>query len=245
MDTQQAFLRAIIEEPDDDTHRLVFADWLDDDGQSAWAALIRAQCGLNRLLLPCDDPYSDPGLLVVDRLNADARKQVLAAVQGVFGPLELDGLPCRGWFRWRVRRGMIETVELWGQGITVFVETAKDILQRVPLRDVILRAYRWPALEQDYPNQEYAEITQETFDALLRVPEVARLRNLDLRGCAVSGHLPSLAEFGERFQGGHVWAHGYPISNHGTAAERVRAALGKRLMLRLPPGDNPSDEIPF
>ena len=33
MDERAALLRAIVEEPDDDVHRLVFADWLQDDGR--------------------------------------------------------------------------------------------------------------------------------------------------------------------------------------------------------------------
>jgi uncharacterized protein (TIGR02996 family) len=49
---EQAFMSAIVAEPDDDTRRLVFADWLDERGSEedrARAALIRAQCGLENL----------------------------------------------------------------------------------------------------------------------------------------------------------------------------------------------------
>lgn len=44
---EQAFMAAILARPDDDTPRLVFADWLDERGTEddrARAALIRAQC---------------------------------------------------------------------------------------------------------------------------------------------------------------------------------------------------------
>lgn len=37
-----AFLAAIIAEPADDTVRLVFADWLDENGESRWATFIRS-----------------------------------------------------------------------------------------------------------------------------------------------------------------------------------------------------------
>src|SRR6516162_529357 len=43
------FLEAILENPDDDTPRLVYADWLDERGDSASAAraeFIRVQCAL-------------------------------------------------------------------------------------------------------------------------------------------------------------------------------------------------------
>jgi uncharacterized protein (TIGR02996 family) len=42
----EAFLAAIREAPDDDTPRLVFADWLDEHGDAARAEFIRAQCEL-------------------------------------------------------------------------------------------------------------------------------------------------------------------------------------------------------
>jgi uncharacterized protein (TIGR02996 family) len=43
---RDAFLQAIREQPDDNTHRLVFADWLDDQGDTTHAQLIRVQCEL-------------------------------------------------------------------------------------------------------------------------------------------------------------------------------------------------------
>ncbi|MBM3979012.1 MAG: TIGR02996 domain-containing protein [Planctomycetes bacterium] len=51
MNEEAALLRAICEHPDDDTPRLVFADWLDEQGgavNAAWAAGIRAQIALAR-----------------------------------------------------------------------------------------------------------------------------------------------------------------------------------------------------
>ncbi len=52
-----AFLEAIVNNPDDDTARLVFADWLDEQGSAddaARAEFIRVQCELARL--DRDDP---------------------------------------------------------------------------------------------------------------------------------------------------------------------------------------------
>jgi uncharacterized protein (TIGR02996 family) len=48
MNEQDAFLQAILDAPEDDTPRLVFADWLDDHSQSAHAELIRIQCARAR-----------------------------------------------------------------------------------------------------------------------------------------------------------------------------------------------------
>jgi uncharacterized protein (TIGR02996 family) len=58
MTEEQAFLQAIIEAPDDDVPRLIFADWLDDHGQPDRGDLIRVQCELARL--PADDPRVGP-----------------------------------------------------------------------------------------------------------------------------------------------------------------------------------------
>jgi uncharacterized protein (TIGR02996 family) len=50
----QAFLRAILAEPDDDTPRLVYADWLDEHGQGERAEFIRLQ--IERARRPIEDP---------------------------------------------------------------------------------------------------------------------------------------------------------------------------------------------
>src|SRR5437764_72310 len=42
----EAFLEAILDSPDDDAPRLIFADWLEDEGQAQRAELIRVQCRL-------------------------------------------------------------------------------------------------------------------------------------------------------------------------------------------------------
>jgi uncharacterized protein (TIGR02996 family) len=38
---REAFLQAIIDDPDDDTPRLIFADWLDENGEPERAEFIR------------------------------------------------------------------------------------------------------------------------------------------------------------------------------------------------------------
>jgi uncharacterized protein (TIGR02996 family) len=61
MTYDDAFLQAILESPDDDTPRLIYADWLDEHGQDARAEFIRLQCQLSKL--PCEDP-TWPGLRI-------------------------------------------------------------------------------------------------------------------------------------------------------------------------------------
>lgn len=58
MANEQAFLEAVLSDPDADAPRLVFADWLEEHGDSDRAEFIRVQCELARL--PYDeDRYSD------------------------------------------------------------------------------------------------------------------------------------------------------------------------------------------
>lgn len=47
--TERDFLLAIHENPDDDAPRLMFADWLSENGQDERAELVRVQCELDRL----------------------------------------------------------------------------------------------------------------------------------------------------------------------------------------------------
>jgi uncharacterized protein (TIGR02996 family) len=44
--TEEAFLQAMGDNPEDDTTRLVYADWLEENGQAERAELIRVQCAL-------------------------------------------------------------------------------------------------------------------------------------------------------------------------------------------------------
>src|SRR5918994_3068406 len=49
MTDRDAFLQAICVAPDDDTPRLVFADWLDEHGDAKRAEFIRASCELEQV----------------------------------------------------------------------------------------------------------------------------------------------------------------------------------------------------
>jgi uncharacterized protein (TIGR02996 family) len=61
MSDRDALLAAVFDHPADDAPRLVYADWLDEHGEPAQAAFIRAQVGLAR---------SDPSTDDHDRLTA-------------------------------------------------------------------------------------------------------------------------------------------------------------------------------
>src|SRR5207344_2104774 len=56
--TDAAFLRAILAHPDDDAPRLIYADWLDEQGDADRAEFIRLQVQLSRM--PTGDPDRGP-----------------------------------------------------------------------------------------------------------------------------------------------------------------------------------------
>jgi uncharacterized protein (TIGR02996 family) len=85
------FLRAIIGDPDDDTARLIYADWLDERGDPR-GEFIRVQCQLARL------PQADSR---VEGLHARERALLKDHQQ------EWLGLPHHPLLHWRFERGFV------------------------------------------------------------------------------------------------------------------------------------------
>jgi uncharacterized protein (TIGR02996 family) len=121
MNQREAFLRDIVEHPGDDAPRLIFADWLEEQGDGARAEFIRLQCALDGMS------------------PEDARQAVLRA-RGVallgqhekHWTAELGGLVESGIFR----RGFLEEVTVRA---SVFLEQAEALFRLAPLRRVCLR----------------------------------------------------------------------------------------------------------
>src|SRR5947209_13122243 len=136
MTHDDAFLQAIIESPDDDTPRLVYADWLDEHGQPERAEFIRVQCELASM--PEDDGLRPP----TRRVELEARERELLKKHGEqwVGPL-------RRWVNaWEFRRGFIEAVTAQ---LDLFLIHAEDLFRAAPLRHVSYRppatgAHGWP-----------------------------------------------------------------------------------------------------
>src|SRR5262249_20860748 len=64
MPTEEAFIQAIIADPDDDAPRLIYADWLDEQGECERAEFIRVQVALARM---DEDDERRPELEVQER----------------------------------------------------------------------------------------------------------------------------------------------------------------------------------
>jgi uncharacterized protein (TIGR02996 family) len=90
-----AFLHAILESPDDDTHRLVYADYLDEQGETDPAEFIRVQVALASL--PPDDPRRE-------QLRDRERRLLAGHEEEWLGPL-------RAWATgWAFRRGFLDAI---------------------------------------------------------------------------------------------------------------------------------------
>jgi uncharacterized protein (TIGR02996 family) len=117
MNHDAAFLASIIESPDEDAPRLIYADWLEEHGQGERADFIRVQCELARMSE--DDPRRGD-LMARERASREGREKEWV------GPL--GGLMEKCEFR----RGFVEGITLAGED---FLTHAEAIFAAAPVRD--------------------------------------------------------------------------------------------------------------
>jgi uncharacterized protein (TIGR02996 family) len=175
MTHEEAFLRAVLDAPDDDAPRLAYADWLEERGDprgAARAEFIRLQC---RLAQP--DALDDP-----DRWVLLAREEQLLREHGKgwAGPLR------RLVKRWRFRRGFVEAVAVYAEG---FLKHAERLFRVAPVRHVRLLGdpILVPGRRRNFRTGEpeawaLGQNLQRLLPELARCPHLSRLRGLDLSG---------------------------------------------------------------
>jgi uncharacterized protein (TIGR02996 family) len=154
MNDGAALLAAICAQPDEDTPRLAFADYLDEAGGAADAAraeFIRIQ--VERSRLAPDDPRG-PGLFRREaELWVAHRRDWRAA------------LPDLWWLNWRgYERGFLTVID--ADQMEPFVRHAPEVFAAAPVQCVCIR--------RADPN-----VTRD----LAFLPELIHLRELDLTGC--------------------------------------------------------------
>jgi uncharacterized protein (TIGR02996 family) len=177
-----AFLRDIKERPDDDTPRLVYADWLDEQGDADRAEFIRVQCELERG--PDDAPVSElrkraralekkyarrwlpPTLLAWNGKKGEQLKKWTAK--------EYTEWSSRPIAEWSFRRGFLDAVVLRRPLQAGLVRTAAEALDLEPLRCLTLDCHLWPV--------PFSEVLAE----LATTPHLEALRELRLMGQVTS-----------------------------------------------------------
>jgi uncharacterized protein (TIGR02996 family) len=124
----RALVEAIVEAPDDDGPRLVYADWLEENGEPERAEFIRVQCELARL------PEED-----ARREALDASSKALEKAHGMtwIQPLKktLDRPRSRQLNRWTFRRGFLDKLSLTLER-PGFGRDAGEALSCHPVREV-------------------------------------------------------------------------------------------------------------
>jgi uncharacterized protein (TIGR02996 family) len=119
MSSADGFIKAIIEDPDDDALRLIYADWLDERGDPR-GQFIRVQCRLAAL------PPDDPGRFELEEEEHD----LLKAHQ------EEWAAPYRGVVEeWGFARGLVERVKLTADTL---LSRGDALFGQHPVRDILL-----------------------------------------------------------------------------------------------------------
>jgi uncharacterized protein (TIGR02996 family) len=183
----EALHAAILADPDEDTPRLAYADWLDEQGESDRAEFIRIQVALARR--PPGEP--DPGrleLVVRETALLLARHAAwLAPLRAAGGPLDHPGTHAL------FRRGFVEVV--WMPG-ALFRERAEVLFARVPARELRVtvaspaefgKLMEYPLVGRlaalDLSDRRLGDAAAE---GVAWSPFTNRLRALRLRGCGIT-----------------------------------------------------------
>lgn len=186
MTDRDALFRAVLAHPDDDTPRLVLADWLDDHGDAAdrdRAAFIRVGCEMAR-----SDPWGHAFRQLRERAYWLERKYETA------WEASLDGTGIR---HARFARGFVEEVTI---GAKRFLAEGDSLFDREPIRAVKFvtmtggsgtvppkQLFASPLLARLHTFELVGPDVDDSYvDALVASPHVAGLRTLRLNGCTIS-----------------------------------------------------------
>jgi uncharacterized protein (TIGR02996 family) len=187
MTEREALLAAVCEHPDDDTPRLVFADWLDEHGEPDRAEFIRVQVELARGAGERE-------------AELNAREQALLGECGEhwLEPVRPFATPNFAPKWWEFGRGFVERVVVDGEDGGGFFAAAPDLFRQFPLRALWfteLQDYepisRWPGLGRvpELFLEGSILCSIEGVGELFRSPDAAGLRALHLNGYDDNGHL--------------------------------------------------------
>ena len=250
------FLRAIGDNPADDGPRLVYADWLEEQGETARAEFIRVQCELARLA---------PRRRGRGRLR-DRQKRLLAthrhewlgdvcAMVRVVGALSDET-------RWEslyvsgrdavvaFERGFVELVDM---PVETFVQHSAKILRAASPGDLRItgQLHRYTARSQGNrlaailacelrgirPHSlglTFCPMATKSWRTLLRSGGLSRLRRLKLAACALGNEiLPAIASSRRLAALEELHIASNPITDEGLFALAESSRLGELRVLRI------------
>ena len=176
--SQRGFQFDIAEHPDDDTPRLIYADWLEDHGDEAQAEFIRVQIRRSRL------PLEDPEQPVLARREAQLLARYEARWAGDLAELAIQ---------WTFRRGFIERVH-----VRQLAELTAYLRQQpLPLRTVQFEGVGELRASDDLAALRYLRELEACYVALpgpelvplIESPDLSSLRRLQLKAAHLIGPL--------------------------------------------------------
>lgn len=241
MDVESSLLAGIAAHPHDDTPRLVYADWLDENGHSLRAEFIRVQCAVKHLeQLPGEKQRPHIHLW---RRNQELLDQHRHDLLGPLGKVV-------GYFDAVFDRGFLSELTLTAARFLKFVAAIRTFRPRPRIRVHTVRpAEFYPvlncpelalveSLNLSAANYDDEPLREEGSAAIARCPNLTRLEVLELEGCEIgdgglfdlaqAATLPALIELDVSYNA---------ISDEGVR-QLVRSPLWPRLR-RLVLGGNP------
>jgi uncharacterized protein (TIGR02996 family) len=148
----ELLMHVIREQPDDDLARLACADWLEEQGRSDRAELIRVQIEVDRL--PRHDPGAAPLLLRAGELLAEHESAWL-------------GEWSERLVRWTFRRGFVDSVVMLPE---MFLSHGRELFDQHPVREV------------QFLTDSGAPAGPDVVEELASAPAFERVRSLDASG---------------------------------------------------------------
>ncbi|HEY7158160.1 MAG TPA: TIGR02996 domain-containing protein [Gemmataceae bacterium] len=176
----RSFLEDITAHPDDDAPRLIFADWLEEQGDSDRAEFIRVQ--VERARLPQWDAR---------QVRLRLREQELIEQYGLKWKWELPNIEGISWEEFR--RGFVATATF--ASFAVLREKASACWAATPLEAVSIRWPRWDESSEtivSIPGLRELSITDRLIDRgdvgrLADLSLLSTLRALNIRNCNLGG----------------------------------------------------------
>jgi uncharacterized protein (TIGR02996 family) len=232
MTEREALLRAICAHPDDDTPRLVYADWLQERDCEPRAELIRAQCRMRAPSLP-DDEFRALSARANELLRAHGAEwkraelpqfETFVTRYGSYVHTSPPGL------RWGAfRRGFVESVIVSPDGLAPLLEHQDAIFAATPLREF---ETRW--------TPQFLHFTSAFVKGFRYFDRIEVIVDYLLRGGRARLQVESYLNYPrpERLKCLHLVA----VAFARAAAERaLRPIFGDRLVLSDDPGGRPPD----
>jgi len=210
MSEREALHRAICENPDEDTPRLVFADWLDEHDEPERAEFIRLQIEIAQL----PEGKKKQKRQVREKELLDAHKEVWSEPLKPFYASYYSGIYAHHYAPPVVfRRGFVETIAM---DATAFIEHGEDVFALSPIREL--------------RQQDCAD-----FAELAKCKHLLRLRSLNLSGSVLSSDgsdSPVLLRSKYLANLTALTARGFDDNGH-LDADGLRAIAGSRHLTKL------------